>query len=131
MPSRLTEVIVDCRDLAVEVEFWCAVLGYERGASGDGWQLIRAPGGAPSVAQWTAAAQPPAIAFVLVPEAKATKNRLHLDVTPIGTTQAEEVERLTGLGATPADVGQRDTPWVVMADPEGNEFCVMPGATED
>jgi hypothetical protein len=47
-------------------------------------------------------------------------------LTPIDGSQADEVERLTGLGATLTDVGQSDTPWIVMADPEGNEFCVMP-----
>ena len=52
------------------------------------------------------------------------KNRLHLDLRPVD--QAAEVTRLEGLGATRTDVGQGDSPWVVMADPEGNEFCVLP-----
>jgi hypothetical protein len=131
MPSRLTEVIVDCHDLDVVVEFWCAALGYERSHHDDGWQMIGPPGPAPTVAEWAAAPRPPAISFVLVREGKTTKNRVHIDVTPIGTTQAAEVERLTKLGARPTDVGQRDKPWVVLADPEGNEFCVMPEATDD
>ena len=58
-----------------------------------------------------------------VPEARATKNRLHLDLRPLD--QAGEVARLEGLGARRVDVGQRDVSWVVMADPEGNEFCVL------
>ncbi len=60
-------------------------------------------------------------------EAKAGKNRLHLDFRPIGpdADQAAEVDRFLALGATRADVGQGDVPWVVLADPEGNEFCVL------
>ena len=58
-----------------------------------------------------------------VPEDKAVKNRLHLDLRPLD--QAAEVARLEGLGARRIDIGQRDTSWVVMADPDGNEFCVL------
>jgi hypothetical protein len=79
-----------------------------------------------SAADPSSSAQPPALAFVLVPEQKTTKNRTHVDVTPIGTTQDDEVARLAGLGAVRIDIGQGGEAWVVMADPEGNEFCVMP-----
>ena len=66
----------------------------------------------------------PGLLFVEVPEPKTTKNRLHLDFRP--DDQDAEVDRLLGLGATRADVGQGDqTPWVVLEDPEGNEFCVL------
>lgn len=126
MANRLTEVIIDCHDLERITEFWCAVLGYGRTHSGDGWIAIRAPESDPSDEEWIAAAQPPALAFVEVPEAKATKNRVHLDLTPTDRSQADEVERLVALGAKRIDIGQGDTPWIVMADPEGNEFCVMP-----
>jgi len=77
-----------------------------------------------------ACARPPALAFVLVPERKTTKNRTHVDVTPIDTSQDDEVERLVGLGATRIDIDQGGKPWIVMADPEGNEFCVMPEAED-
>jgi hypothetical protein len=61
-----------------------------------------------------------------VPEQKTVKNRLHLDLSPIDGTLAEEVARLEALGARRADVGQTSAEtWVVMADPEGNEFCVL------
>ena len=60
---------------------------------------------------------------VAVVERKPGKNRLHLDFVPDG--QAAEVERLIELGATRADIGQGEQTWVVMADPEGNEFCVL------
>ena len=72
----------------------------------------------------------PTLVFVAVPEGKAVKNRLHLDLRPVGCSHAEEVERLIGLGARRADIGQGDVPWVVLADPEGNEFCVL-GALGD
>jgi hypothetical protein len=68
----------------------------------------------------------PTLVFVRVPESKIVKNRLHLDVSPIDGSTEDEVTRLLGLGATRADVGQGPNQgWVVMADPEGNEFCVL------
>jgi len=64
--------------------------------------------------------------FVPVAEPKTGKNRVHLDLaTESAAHQAAEVERLLALGAVPADIGQRDVPWTVLADPEGNEFCVL------
>jgi len=73
----------------------------------------------------------PGLIFAPVPDAKAGKNRLHLDFRPTGTDadQDAEVTRLIGLGARRADVGQGDAvSWVVMADPEGNEFCILRAA---
>jgi hypothetical protein len=70
---------------------------------------------------------PPTLTFAQVPEGKAVKNRLHLDVNPTDTEQDDEVRRLLDLGARRADVGQGDESWVVLADPEGNEFCVLAG----
>ncbi len=68
--------------------------------------------------------QLPGMLFLETGGAKAAKNRLHLDFRP--DDQAAEVARLLALGATRIDVGQgEDVPWVVMADPEGNEFCVL------
>ncbi len=65
----------------------------------------------------------PGLLFVRVPEPKAVKDRLHLDLRP--EDRDAEVERLLTLGATPTDIGQGDQTWVVLADPEGNEFCVL------
>ena len=65
------------------------------------------------------------LVFAEVPEPKTAKNRVHIDVNPSGCDQAEELERLLGLGATQVDVGQGDVPWLVLADPEGNEFCLL------
>ncbi|MCV2393235.1 VOC family protein [Actinotalea sp. M2MS4P-6] len=64
--------------------------------------------------------------FIRVPEAKSVKNRLHLDLRPAdGTDQETELARLLALGATTVDVGQGDVPWHVLADPQGNEFCLL------
>jgi len=65
----------------------------------------------------------PGILFLAVDEAKQWQNRLHIDLRP--DDQSAEVERLIGLGASRVDVGQGEVPWVVLADPEGNEFCVL------
>ena len=65
----------------------------------------------------------PGLLFALVPESKTIKNRLHIDLRP--DDRDAEVERLLGRGARRVDVGQRNESWVVLADPEGNEFCVL------
>jgi hypothetical protein len=79
---------------------------------------------------WTAAIEPqppqgPRLEFVPGPP-HSTKNRVHLDLRPgAGEDRQTEVERLLALGARPANIGQRDVRWTVLADPEGNEFCVL------
>ena len=70
-----------------------------------------------------AAGQFPGLLFGTVPEPKTIKNRLHLDFRP--DDRDKEVERMLALGATLADVGQAEVSWVVLADPEGNEFCML------
>ena len=67
--------------------------------------------------------QLPGLTFVTMYDPKVTKNRLHLDFRP--DSQAAEVDRLVTLGAQRADIGQNEQPWVVLADPEGNEFCIL------
>ena len=68
----------------------------------------------------------PYLEFLRVPGVKTVKNRVHLDLRPYpGDDQAAEVARLRALGAADIDVGQGDVPWTVLADPEGNEFCVL------
>lgn len=127
MTSRQTEISVDCADPTALAEFWCAVLGYavldtrddlvEIGPLRDDAELLEELRRRPLA---------PTIFFARVPEEKVVKNRVHFDVSPIDCTQAEEVARLEALGARRADVGQGDdTSWVVMADPAGNEFCVL------
>ena len=116
MVSRFTELCVDCSDPEMVGRFWSQVLGYEmKGPDEDGLVSLEAPPGAG-----------PHLVFINVPEGKTVKNRLHIDVNATDRSQEEEVERLLQLGATHADVGQDDdVSWVVMADPEGNEFCVL------
>ncbi|MEU6841447.1 VOC family protein [Streptomyces sp. NPDC046716] len=124
MTSRFTELAVDCHDPERLAAFWCAVLGFE---------VIDRSEGKVEIGSWVPTAEavrarqmPPTVFFVRVPEGKAAKNRLHLDVSPIDRSTDDEVTRLLGLGATKADVGQGSgRSWVVMADPEGNEFCVL------
>jgi hypothetical protein len=123
MASRFTELSVDSHDSRALAEFWCEVLGYRIIEEDEGVVEI---GTVELVADEVVRGPvPPTIVFAPVPEGKTVKNRLHIDVSPIDREPAEEVERLLALGATRADIGQGDVPWTVMADPEGNEFCVL------
>jgi catechol 2,3-dioxygenase-like lactoylglutathione lyase family enzyme len=127
MTSRLTEIVVDCHDPTAQAAFWAAALGYHVVRTEDD-QVEIGPWGRepPDLAeQLRQAPGVPTLVFVTVPEAKTVKNRLHLDIRPIGASHEAEVERLLGLGARHADVGQGEVPWRVLADPEGNEFCVL------
>jgi hypothetical protein len=127
MTSRLTETVIDAADPAALAEFWCAVLGYVVTESSDDFVEI-APEAITDPELLDAVRRgpvPPRLTFSPVTDEKVVKNRLHHDVSPIDTTQAEEVARLEALGARRVDIGQGEVSWVVMADPEGNEFCVL------
>ncbi|HVF53314.1 MAG TPA: VOC family protein [Actinomycetota bacterium] len=113
MASRFTELIVDANDPGALARFWGEALGWRMGES-DGFPFLIPPD--PAI---------PLILFLPVPEDKSVKNRLHIDVSPTDGTRDEEVERLLAIGATRADIGQGDVDWVVLRDPEGNEFCVL------
>ena len=119
MACRFSELVVDSRDPAALAAFWCAVLGYEVVDRADGDVEIGPPG------------QPekgpvPTLLFQAVPDPTPGKNRLHLDLNATDRDQAAELERLLGLGATPAGVGQTgNESWHVLADPEGNVFCLL------
>jgi len=124
MTSKFTELAIDCAEPGVLARFWCAVLDYEVQDEDDGIVTI----GPPAVRDGRnhPGPVPPTLTFARVPEGKTIKNRLHLDVNPTDRDQREEVRRLLDLGARHADVGQAgDESWVVLADPEGNEFCVL------
>ncbi|QBS40005.1 VOC family protein [Nocardia sp. CS682] len=123
MASKFTELAIDCADPASLAQFWCAVLGYEVQDEEDGFVTI----GSPAVPDGRdrPGPVPPTLGFARVPEGKTIKNRLHIDVNPTDRDQDEEVRRLLDLGARYADVGQGDVSWVTLADPEGNEFCVL------
>jgi catechol 2,3-dioxygenase-like lactoylglutathione lyase family enzyme len=129
MTSRIAVLVIDARHPERIAEFWCQVLGWvvhERDP--DGVVTIAPAGARPGTGD-------PAIDVAPVPGPKSVKNRLHLDLRADGTTldvraggtaRDAEVERLLALGARRADVGQgRDVSWVVLADPEGNEFCLL------
>ena len=115
MTSSLAVIAIDAVNPAVVAEFWCAVLGWKVLEEDEGIISIGSP-------QGTA----PAIDVCRVPERKKVKNRLHFDLRADGIEQVDELRRLLDLGAKPVDVGQRpDATWVVLADPEGNEFCLL------
>ena len=118
MTIRIGTVTVDASEPRRLAQFWSEALGWELEVDGDGDVLIRPAEGHPDHERSSP------LLFVAVPGAKPAKNRIHLDLVP--DDQAAEVARLGALGATRASVGQtgRES-WVVMADPEGNEFCVL------
>lgn len=95
--------------------FWSAATGWPVTNGGPDYVAMRSPTG-----------RGPYLELLRANDPKVVKNRLHLDLAPLkGADQKAEVERLRALGATPADIGQGDVPWVVLADPEGNELCVL------
>lgn len=124
MTSRFTELAIDCADPHGLARFWCSVLDYVVRDEDDEIVTIGPP--VPPGGEHQRGPVPPTLTFARVPEGKTVKNRVHLDVNPSDRAQDEEVRRLIELGARHADVGQTGhEPWVCLADPEGNEFCVL------
>jgi catechol-2,3-dioxygenase len=119
MPAKFTELVIDCADTERMAAFWARVLDYQVLDRASGVVEIGAAPGAH-----------PTLVFVPVPEGKTVKNRIHIDVNAVGTDQATELERLLALGARRVDVGQGDVSWIVLADPEGNEFCLLRGSVQ-
>ncbi len=119
MACRITELVLDCRDPERLAGFWCEVLGWKV-LDRDGNEAIEiGPEGGSDGPQ-------PVLVLSASEEPKRGKLRLHFDVNATDRDQAEELERLLALGARPADVGQTGTEsWHVLADPEGNEFCLL------
>jgi hypothetical protein len=112
MSVRFYQLAIDARDPARLARWWAEVLGY---------QVLHES--ATEVIIGTAPDRYPGICFEPVSSDHTTKNRLHIDLDP--DDHSAEVIRITGLGATRADIGQGDVAWTVLADPEGNEFCVL------
>ena len=123
MANRFTELILDSHEPRKLAEFWSEVLGYK--ILDDDDEAVEIGAEEPTAEGIRQGPIAPTLVFVPVPEDKAVKNRIHIDVSPIDCTQAEEVERILALGAAHVDVGQGEQSWVVLADPEGNEFCVL------
>jgi predicted enzyme related to lactoylglutathione lyase len=113
MANRITCLTVDCADPAVLARFWTEALHWEVTESDDESVEIAGPG------------YPLSILFLAVPDHKQQKNRLHLDLNATDRDQTAELARLLALGATPVDIGQGEVTWRVLADPEGNEFCLL------
>jgi len=127
MGLRWYTVVVDCIDVAAQARWWQQVLGWTVAyEAADEVVLV------PPHAFTTGKDLPPeergqGLVFVPVPEGKQLKNRLHIDLAPrADDDQAAEVAKLEAMGAKRVDVGQGpDATWVVLVDPEGNEFCVL------
>ncbi|MFG2046419.1 VOC family protein [Micromonospora sp. NPDC048935] len=122
MSSTIHNISIDCSDTYALAGFWSQVFDCPRQPDdfpGDPEAMLLPPGG-------------PEVLFLAVPEGRTVKNRLHLDLQPADRTRDEEVTRLLGIGATLVDDRTRadGSGWVVLADPEGNEFCVLRSAPE-
>jgi predicted enzyme related to lactoylglutathione lyase len=120
MPTRLVQIAMNAEDDSVLGRFWAEALGWGVSSEEPGVTNLEPEG----------FVYPDPVAVCIdvlrVPEPKTVKNRVHIDLaTSSAAYQADLVARLRDLGAAPADVGQGDVPWTVLADPEGNEFCVL------
>jgi hypothetical protein len=105
------QVVINAREPRALGQWWADVLGWVVVDASEVFEIR------PSADQF------PGLLFVPVPETKVIKNRLHLDFRP--DDQQADVERFLRAGARRVDVGQGEPPWVVLADPEGNEFCIL------
>lgn len=128
MSVRWYTIVIDCRDVAAQARWWAEVLDWRIVYEAEDEVVIVPPRALDESRQIPLDEQGPGLVFVPVPEGKTVKNRLHIDLAPgPDDDQAAEVQRLIDLGARRVNVGQDESTvtWVVMADPEGNEFCVL------
>jgi predicted enzyme related to lactoylglutathione lyase len=115
MPVRLHHIVVDAHDLLRLAQFWAQALG---------WQILSER--EREIVIGTDDNASVGICFMPVTERKVTKNRVHLDLTSGARDRDQEIDRLLALGARRVDIGQTGAEsWTVLADPEGNEFCVV------
>lgn len=133
---RWYTVVIDCLDPHAQARWWAGALDGQIVYEADD-EVVVIPGGLPEgydhtvpipAEQWHR--QQPGLVFVTVPEGKEVKNRLHLDLAPHTEDDREaQIRRLLDSGATRVDVGQdeQQVGWTVLADPEGNEFCILDG----
>lgn len=124
MVSRIRDITVDCTDAKALGWFWAQALGWQMFSDEDPEVLV-----APSYPNH---GDRPGLLFIPVPEPRTVKNRMHLDLEPTDRTREEEVARVLELGATVVEDHRNDdgTGWVWMADPEGNDFCVLRSTSE-
>nr|WP_062341204.1 VOC family protein [Herbidospora sakaeratensis] len=116
MACRISELVIDCRDPEALAAFWCEVLGYVVVGREEGFIEIGPDD----------EGHRPGIVLSASDDPRSGKLPLHIDVSPTDRDQDAELERLLALGAKPADVGQTgEESWHVLADPEGNEFCLL------
>ena len=115
MPVRLHHIVIDTRDLPGLARFWAQALGWRILSEREREIVIGPDENAPV-----------GMCFMPVSDQKTVKNRVHVDLTSAAADREQEIERLIGLGARRVDIGQSGTEcWTVLADPEGNEFCVV------
>jgi predicted enzyme related to lactoylglutathione lyase len=115
MPTRLHHIVIDAHDLPGLARFWTGALG---------WKVLSER--AREIVIGPDQNAPVGICFMPVTDDKTVKNRVHLDVTSSAEDREQEIDRLLALGARRLDVGQPATAsWTVLADPEGNEFCMV------
>jgi catechol-2,3-dioxygenase len=112
MTSRVGDIVIHCADPDLLAAFWSGVLGYREFARDETGVALRG------------ATTSPDLLFIRVPEAKTVQNRLHFDVCPTDGDQEQELARLLTLGATRSAITGSGS-WIVLEDPEGNEFCLM------
>jgi hypothetical protein len=113
MTSAIGSITVDCANPKRLQDFWAAVVGYDKDTCMEDWAGIKDPSGSGTY-----------ILFMKVPEPKTVKNRVHVDLEHVDPEK--EAERLIGLGATKQRTFDK---WIVMQDPEGNEFCIVRAAS--
>ena len=134
MALKWYSTVIDCADVAAQGRWWAQTLGW-RIVFEDDNEVAIVPSDFPvrelDAAEWTSVG--PALVFVPVPEGKSIKNRLHIDLAPHTTDDRDAlIADLVDRGARRVDVGQDPDActWAVLADPEGNEFCVLSARTQ-
>lgn len=127
MALRWYSTVIESHDPRALAAWWAEAIGWQTAYAADDEVVLVPPWAEELVASTPFERVPPGLVFVRVEHRKQGKNRLHLDFAPhISEDRDAIIERLVGLGATPTDVGQGpDVSWTVLADPDGNEFCVL------
>jgi len=124
MTIRIQAITIDANDHAALGQWWAEALGWRVTDQDDEETAVEPPEGSAAVDV------APDLLFIKVPEPKPAKNRIHLDLRP--DDHAAEVARFEAIGAVRVEIGQTgDESWVVMADPEGNEFCILRALTAE